>query len=249
MANEYNSEDTINDMLEQTSETPTESNREQNEQKVEQTEQVQESAPEPKLSRYKTLERQFLEEKDNWKKERDGFTRQFEELKRQLQPQPSQEDQLKQIQEAYQQNPMQVQMALMQKMLAESQAPLQSYIQEQQNKEFVNNSVNNLKQTYGEENYAKYEPAMNELLVNVYQNDGPDVARQLAQYPHFMYFAAKGLADHKTDLEGRQRQQQGIQQKESLAAKAKSQLQPSNSKRQEVYDSNDLISQLLGVNK
>jgi len=121
------------------------------------------------------------------------------------------------LQQQYQQNPLQTQQQLMEQMLNERLQPFQQLIVQQQNEQAVNQSIDWMRNTYGEEVFKEASPYMANIINNTKQQFGDEAADMLARSPEHLFHTAFGYLAVQKIKEFNQNKQAGTQNKVNLA--------------------------------
>jgi hypothetical protein len=143
----------------------------------------------------------------------------------------------------YQQNPLQTQQQLMEQMLNERLAPFQQQQAMAQNEQVVNQNIDWMKQTYGEEAFKDVSPYMGQILENTRQQHGDQVADLLARSPEHLFTAAFGYLALNKIKEFNSQKQAGTQNKANLAQQSAGVARPNRTSRSAMPTSNNAIEQ------
>jgi hypothetical protein len=143
----------------------------------------------------------------------------------------------------YQQNPLQTQQQLMEQMLNERLAPFQQQQAAVQNEQTVNQSIDWMKQTYGEEAFKEVSPFMGQILQNTKEQHGDQVADLLARNPEHLFTAAFGYLALQKIKEFNSNKQAGTQNKAQLAQQSAGISRPNRTTRSSAPTSTNAIEQ------
>lgn len=146
-------------------------------------------------------------------------------------------------QQQYQQNPLQAQQQAMEQMLNERLAPFQQQQAQQQNESTVNESINFMKTTYGEEAFKEVSPYMANILENTRQSHGDEVADILARNPEHLFTTAFGQLALNKIKEFNSQKQAGTQNKANLAQQSAGVARPNRVSKASPTTGNGAIEQ------
>jgi hypothetical protein len=143
----------------------------------------------------------------------------------------------------YQQNPLQYQQQIMEQMLNERLAPFQQQQAQQQNEQVVDQSINYMKTTYGEEAFAEASPIMSSILNNTKEQFGPEAADMLAKSPEHLFTTAFGYMALNKIREFNSNKAAGTQNKTQLAQQSAGISRPNKTSRVENNQSKSQVEQ------
>lgn len=182
-----------------------------------------------RASKYDTLNKSYSELRSSYDRKNQEYSKKIQELEKRLTGYAPYEQYLPELQKAlqekkqqelaqqYQQNPLQTQQQLMEQMLNERLQPFQQQQIQQQNEQTVNQNIDWMKTTYGEEAFKEVSPIMGNILENVRQQQGEQVADILARNPEHLFNTAFGYLALQKIKEFNQNKQAGTQNKQQLA--------------------------------
>jgi hypothetical protein len=121
------------------------------------------------------------------------------------------------LQQQFQTNPIQVQQQLMEQMLAERLAPLQQQAAMAEINNTVNENVNYLKTTYGEQAFNEAAPIMQGIIENVKNQYGNEISDILVRNPDHLMMTALGHMTMNAIKQFNANKAQGSQNKQQMA--------------------------------
>ena len=198
-----------------------------------------------KLSRYKSLEKRFNDNRAHWDRKGNEYVSKIQQLENRLKSYAPlepflpdlqkilAEKQQREAQEKFQANPTQANQQMLDQMLQERLGPMQQQFQEAQFNQAATGAINHLKTTYGEEAFSEAAPIMSEYMNNVKQKYGQEVSDILVKEPDFLFDAAFGRVLRTKIQEYNNTKAQGMQNKQQMARVAAGVSRPNRTTRVE----------------
>jgi HSP90 family molecular chaperone len=243
----------------QTTETPS---VETPNEKTQEPAQADNSASKPKTSKYDVLNKNYSELRSSYDRKNQEYSQKIQALEKRLSAYAPYEAFLPELQKAleekrrqeqaqqFQQNPLaalqaqqEAQRQAMEQMLNERLAPFQQEQARVQNESLINQNIEWMKSTYGEEAYNEVSPYMGQLLQNAQAQYGTQVSDLLARNPEHLFVAAFGQLALNKIREYNQTKQAGSQNKAQLAQQSAGISRPNRVSKTNVALGNDAIEQ------
>ncbi len=152
----------------------------------------------PKTSRYAKLEKSAAEYRSFSDRKINELTEKLKQLEERNKPLDAQnaktEEEKRRIELAqlWNKNPLEAQRLLAEQAANAKLEPLQQYIQQKQNEEIADSSINYLKTTYGDQAFKNTESVMATILDNTSKNLGKEASDLLVQNPDALFRMAVG---------------------------------------------------------